>query len=214
MKAIIFANGDFDSADTSRYLLDEANIVIAANGGTHHALEADITPTVVIGDGDSLDADTRQQVEAAGGTFVSYPARKDETDLELALLYAADQGCDEIVILGALGGRLDQMLANVFLLTRPEVIDRDVHVLDGRQDAFVIHREGCIEGEPGDTVSLLPIGGDAVGITVEGLEWPLDDDTLPFGRARGVSNVLHARSCHISVRKGLLLCIITAGGVS
>jgi len=212
MRAIIFANGEFTDLQGARDLLRPDDFIIAADGGTHHALAAGVIPHVVIGDLDSLSPDERVRVGMAGSRVIRFSPRKDETDLELALQYAVRESATEIVILAALGGRLDQTIANLLLLTLPELRGLDVRIVEGAQTAFLVWdgRDGSlIEGQPGDTVSLIPLGGDAVGVTAEGLEWPLDEDILRFGPARGVSNVLTAEQARVRVRRGLLLCVVT-----
>jgi thiamine pyrophosphokinase len=212
MRAIIFANGEFTDPEGARGLLRSDDYVIAADGGTYHALAAGVSPHVIIGDLDSLSSDEQARVEAAGAQTLRFSPRKDETDLELALLHAAHEGATEIVILAALGGRLDQTVANLLLLALPELRGIDVRIVQRPQTAFLI-QEGpdgvLIEGQPGDTISLIPLGGDARGVTAGGLEWPLHDDTLRFGMARGVSNVLTKEQAHVRVRQGLLLCVVT-----
>jgi thiamine pyrophosphokinase len=209
MRAIIFANGEFADARDMRDILRPDDLVIAADGGTHHAVTAGVIPQAVIGDLDSLSPDEQAHVEAAGSHLIHFSPRKDETDLELALLHAAREGATEIVILAALGGRLDQTIANLLLLALPELGGLDVRIVEGAQEAFLIRDEELIEGQPGDTVSLIPLGGDAVGVTAEGLEWPLHEDSLRFGPARGISNVLTVKQARVSVQQGLLLCVVT-----
>lgn len=217
MRVIIFANGELPDREEARELLRSDDMVIAADGGTRHALAVGVTPHVVIGDLDSLSASDRSRLEAAGSRIIPFPRRKDETDLELALHHAVREGATEIVILAALGGRLDQAVANLLLLTLPELRELDVRIVEGSQTAFLIHggRDGrpptIVEGQPGDIVSLIPLGGDAVGVMAEGLEWPLDEDRLRFGPARGVSNVLTAEQARVRVRQGVLLCVVTRG---
>jgi len=212
MRVLIFANGELkDRGDVGRWLR-WADQVVAADGGTHHALAAGRAPDVVIGDLDSLDAVEQARLEQAGTRLLAFSPRKDETDLELALGYAARAGAREIVVLGALGGRLDQTLANLLLLALPQLHGCNVRVVDGRQMAFLVRGgdvPAVIEGRPGDTVSLLPLGGDAMGVTADGLEWPLAGETLRFGPARGVSNVLRAARGYVSLEHGHLLCVIT-----
>jgi len=224
MRAIIFANGEFTDPQGARDLLRPADLVIAADGGTRHALAAGVCPHVIIGDLDSLSPDEQARLEVGAGPASSHIVRfspsKDETDLELALLYAVCEGVTEIVILAALGGRLDQTIANLLLLALPELRGLDVRIVAGTQTAFLIQGQGgrdggdggderLIEGQPGDIVSLIPLGGDAVGVTAEGLEWPLHEDSLRFGPARGVSNVLAAEQARVRVRQGVLLCVVT-----
>ena len=212
MRAIIFANGELPNPRDVQDLLHHGDgddvVIIAADGGTHHTLAAGVTPDIVIGDLDSLSPETQARVEVAGAQIVRFSPRKDETDLELALLYAAHGGATEITILGALGRRLDQTLANVLLLALPELRSIDTRIVEGAQEAFLIQGEAMVEGQPGDTVSLVPLGGNAEGVTTDGLEWPLNEDTLRFGPARGVSNVLTAPQAHVRVRRGVLLCVV------
>jgi thiamine pyrophosphokinase len=209
MRAIIFANGEFPDPQSTRGLLRPDDLIIAADGGTRHALAAGVIPHVIVGDLDSLAPDEQARVEAAGARVIRFSPRKDETDLELALLHAVHEGATVIVILAALGGRLDQTIANLLLLALPELRGLDVRIVEGTQTAFLVQDERLIEGRPGDTVSLIPLGGDAVDVTTEGLEWPLHEDTLRFGPARGVSNVLAAERARVRVRRGLLLCVVT-----
>jgi thiamine pyrophosphokinase len=152
-----------------------------------------------------------RRLEATGCQLIAHPAHKDETDLELALRYAVDQGATEVLVFGALGGRLDQTLANVLLLALPELRGVRVKIVGPELEVLLVRDQETIEGRPGDTVTLLPIGGDVTGITTEGLEYPLRDGTLYFGPARGVSNALTAPTAHLRVKTGLLLVVHITG---
>jgi thiamine pyrophosphokinase len=138
-----------------------------------------------------------------------HPTHKDETDLELALQYAASLESAEIVILGALGGRLDQTVANVMLLAMPSLQGRRVLIVSGDEQTFLIPpgEPFHLYGHAGDVVSLIPFGGDAHGIRTAGLEYPLRDESLYFGPARGVSNVMLGEQATVSLRAGRLLCV-------
>ncbi len=204
---MIIANGDRPDPTVVHRLASQADLLLAADGGARHALALNLVPHVVIGDLDSLDEDQETRLRSAGTRFIVHPVAKDETDLELALLYAVEQDADPVIVLGALGGRLDQMLANVLLLAMPVLAGRDVRLIDGLQSAFVVRDQATITGKPGDTVSLIPLGGEARKITTRGLAYPLTDGTLPFGPALGVSNEMTASQAQVQVQDGLLLCI-------
>jgi thiamine pyrophosphokinase len=188
-----------------------ADLLIAADGGALPLLRAGIIPHVAIGDMDSIDAAGLAALEAHGITPQRFPREKDETDLELALLYAAAAGATAIDILGAMGGRWDHTLANVALLALPELRERRARLLADRQTLFLVRDAAVLEGQAGDTISLLPLAGDAHGITTKGLRYPLDDATLRYERARGVSNVLLAPPGSVSLRQGLLLVVHSGG---
>jgi thiamine pyrophosphokinase len=208
MRAIIFANGEFLEPQGAKELLRPGDLVIAADGGTRHALSAGVTPDVVIGDLDSLSPDMQASVETAGSQIIRFSPDKDKTDLELALFHAVQEGATEAIVLAALGGRLDQTMANVLLLTRPELDDIDVRIVEGVQEAFLIQDEATVQGQPGDTISLIPLGGDAKGVSIEGVKWPLDQVTLRLGSTWGVSNVLRAEQARVCVQHGSLLCVV------
>ncbi len=116
-----------------------------------------------------------------------------------------ERGFQEIIIFGALGGRLDHTLANVLLLALPRFAAVQIRIVDDHEEALLV-RDGSavtVEGRPGDTVSLLPLGGDARGVTTAGLAWALDGDTLRFGSSRGVSNEMTGSTARIAVQRGL-----------
>ncbi len=211
---IILANGQLSEPDViRRHLADlDTGPVIAADGGSVHAEALGLALDAVIGDMDSIPGSLREKLEAQGTTFNQSPSHKDETDLELALLYAIDQGAQSIVILGALGGRLDMSIANIMLLTHPRLITVHIELWVGNQTVWLIRPPGQeLTGEPGDTLSLIPLGGDAQGVSTHRLAYPLVDETLVFGPARGVSNVFEGHTARVDLRKGLLLAVHTPG---
>lgn len=207
MRAVIVANGPAPRPPFPRPRITDEDMVVCVDGGAGNAMALGLEPHVVIGDMDSIEADLRRHLEREGCLFVEHPSRKDETDSELAVRYALSQGATELILLAALGGRIDHTLANVMLLAIPELAQIPARVIDGNQELLVVRDEVLIEGRPGDTVSLLPLTADAVGIHTEGLEYPLSDGTLEFGAARGVSNVLVAPQARVRVQSGLLLLI-------
>ncbi len=207
MRAVIVANGPLPRPPFPRPLVTSEDLVVCVDGGAGNALALGLEPRVVIGDMDSIDGELRRHLEREGCLFVEYPSRKDETDSELAVRYALSEGATELLILAALGGRIDHSLANVLLLAIPELSSASARMIDGNQELVLLRDEILIEGRPGDTISLLPLGGDATGISTEGLEYPLTDDSLEFGASRGVSNVLVAPRARVQVGDGLLLLV-------
>lgn len=210
LRAVIFANGELAHPDLDRSHLRPEDWLIAADGGNRHCRLLGLAPRTLIGDFDSLTPTDIQAAEQSGIELVRHPSRKDQTDLELAIRYAFDHGADEILILGALGARWDQSLANLLLPTAPGLEQAHIRLLDGRQEILLIHAGRSLElrGRPGDTVSLIPLAGDARGVTTQGLEYALRQGTLPFGATLGVSNVLIAASATVTLAEGLLLCIV------
>jgi thiamine pyrophosphokinase len=210
---IILANGIIEDYS---YLTDRKDswsqaTVIAADGGLRHAESLGLTVDYLIGDLDSVDD---RRVKELGETtdIEQFPEGKDETDLELALTFAANSGAEAILILGALGGRVDMSLANILLLSLPQLKGIEVELLTGVQTARLLRPPGGdIHGNPGDTVSLIPLLGDVTNITTTNLAYQLKSSSLKAGEVRGVSNVLNARKAHVQIELGTLLVVHTPG---
>jgi thiamine pyrophosphokinase len=211
MRAIIFANGTLDKWPSGFEISPASDLIIAADGGTHHCLAWNLTPHVVVGDMDSLGPDTLADLRSRNVEIKPCPARKDETDLELALKEALDHDVSEIIILGALGKRGDMTLSNVLVLTAPFLARVKTRILDGRQEITCLRggQKAAFNGRSGDVLSLLSLKDSAVGITLKGLEYPLKNATLPLGSTRGISNVFAGDTAEVEIRTGYLLVCIT-----
>jgi len=211
MQYIIFANGELPEPYRAHACIQPDDFILAADGGAKHCWALGLTPHLAIGDFDSLSTIELEKLEGAGVTLKRFPPDKDETDLELALLEAARRGAEAITIFGALGGRLDMTLANLQLLTHPALEKIHAEVRSGLQTAWLLRPPGGpVRGQVGDTMSLLPLGGAAEGITTHGLRYPLKGETLTVGPARGVSNVLTQPEAYVDLQAGLLLVIHTS----
>ena len=200
-------------------------LVVAADGGATRALALGCRPNLVVGDGDSLGPDGLARLRSAGITLELAPVAKDESDTELAAVEAIRRGATRLTVLGALGGpRLDHALANVWLLAHPVLADRETVILDARTRVRLLSApatsggvaaltgppaEAILVGRPGDLVTLLPFGQDALGITTAGLAFPLDGEPLRVGPARGLSNLRTGPEARVSLRSGRLLVIET-----
>lgn len=214
MRALVLANGTIENPTLLRERAArwDAALVVAADGGSRCADLLGLRIDALIGDLDSLDASQADALQASGVPVERRPAGKDETDLELALIYAVRAGAGRIAVIGALGGRLDMTLANVLLLTHPALHHARIELWHAAQTAWLMRPPGAdLNGEAGDTLSLIPLGGPADGVTTHGLQYALHDETLVFGPARGVSNVLTGTSARVDLRTGLLLAVHTPG---
>ncbi len=206
-RALIFINGDLPNLDAARQMIHSDDLIIAANGGTRHALALGLIPSVVIGDLDSLDPVDRHVLEENQVKIIAYPQDKDETDLELALAYAIDMDCQQIRLVAALGGRLDHTFGNLSLLTDDSLAGLDLRADDGVEEVFFARGQAQIHGRIGDVVSLIPWGDPVTGIHTEGLRWQLSNETLYPHKTRGISNEMIAETAEIQIKSGLLLVI-------
>jgi thiamine pyrophosphokinase len=210
MLVVVVASGAMAAGD-ARWL-DAADLVIAADGGSATLDGLGRRPDRLVGDLDSTDAALVARLEADGVPIERHPADKEATDTELAVKAAIAAGASAVVVLGALGGtRLDHELANLLLLADPRLDGIDARVVHDTATARVLRGRGSVglDGASGDLVTLLPIGGDAYGVTADGLRWPLAAATLRLGASRGISNEITVPPASVSVEDGVLLVIET-----
>jgi thiamine pyrophosphokinase len=223
MVALILAAGDVPARATLDALwprwADGLDLVVAADGGAGHARALGVAIDAWVGDGDSVDPDTVAGLEAAGVAVHRSSPDKDETDTELAIHAALDRGATAIVLLGATGGpRLDHELANLALLATPRLAGVPTTIYTDRARIRLLRDDGArslsLDGRVGDLVSLLPLGAPVEGVRTVGLRYPLDDEALPLGTPRGVSNVIRGAGASVTIRTGLLLVIETPATIA
>lgn len=205
MRIIIFANGELPNLQKASALIKPDDFIICADGGTRHALNLGLTPHILIGDMDSLPSNF--QLSTFNGEVVLYPKDKNETDLELAINHAITLNPNEIIIIAALGGRIDQTLANISLLSNFQHSTFDLRLNDGVEEISLCKDQLEVKGRSGDVISLIPYQGNVEGVTTQNLKWKLSNETLFFDKTRGISNEMTSDVAKISITKGLLLIV-------
>jgi thiamine pyrophosphokinase len=208
-RIIIFANGELPDIDRARVILRDDDHLICADGGTRHASSLDLKPALVIGDMDSADSALLKKLQADGVPIELFPRDKNETDLELAIAKAVELKPKEIIVVAALGGRLDQTLANIALLTNLQLVTFDIRLDDGAEEIFFCRDQAEVKGRSGDIVSLIPWQGAVTGVLTENLKWKLNSETLYPDKTRGISNEMTSDVASIKISKGLLLIVHT-----
>jgi thiamine pyrophosphokinase len=206
-KIVLFANGSLPKPARVAKLLTKNDFLIAVDGGLGHISFLGFEPDMIVGDLDSVDQEQLQYYQKQNIKIEKFPPKKDQNDLELAMDAALQMNPEVIWIVAALGNRIDQTLGNIFLLTRPDLANIDVHLIDVLRDVFLIRKYASIQGKAGQTVSLIPIEGPVSGIQTEGLQYPLNNETLYPQQTRGISNCLTRAKASIKIEKGLLLCV-------
>ncbi|MEO8510772.1 MAG: thiamine diphosphokinase [Chloroflexota bacterium] len=211
--AVVIASGDLVAGDEAH--LAAGRIVVAADGGAQSAERHGRRADLVVGDLDSIDPDLLERLRAAGVPIERHPADKEASDAELAIERARALGAQRIVLLGATGGeRLDHELANLLLVADPRYAGLDLRLVRGVSTVRALHGGAMLDLEAGigDVITLLPVAGDAMGVHTDGLAWPLDGETLTFGRSRGLSNAVVATPASVQLEQGTLLVVTTHGG--
>ena len=208
MRAVVFVNGIVSDYAALRRWLQPDDYLICADGGSRHCVQLALRPDVVVGDMDSADPAVLATWQDAGTALERHPTGKNQTDLELALERAIRDGAEDILLLGALGGRLDQTLANLLILAQRAWPAR-IRLAEGDQVAQIL-LDGevmTLTGAVGDIVSVVPLSPEVTGITYVGLEYPLEGAALRLGSTRGISNVIAAHPATIAIDRGILLVV-------
>ena len=175
-------------------------LVIAADAGLRHLGDQGLAPDLIVGDFDSLGR------VPEGQNVLRHPAEKDDTDMLLAVRAGLERGCRTFLLYGGLGGRLDHAYANlqtlVFLAER-----RARGFLVGGGLVVTAVRNGALTFAPErrGVISVFCPNGEARGVDLTGLYYPLRDAVLTSGFPLGVSNQFTGKPARVSVRAGTLL---------
>lgn len=206
---VIISGGRLGDMEFFRRKLDQTGdfLMICCDGGARHLVKTGRVPDVLIGDMDSLLPEQLGPYEQQGVKMIRYPAGKDFTDTALAMDYALELKPQRIQIWGALGGRIDHALANLFLLIRGKEAGVATCLLDEYGETFVPAEDAVFENAEGCVVSLLALSSRVEGITLEGFAYPMEEGTLELSESRGVSNIIASKRARIHVRSGHLLVI-------
>ena len=201
MRAVVITGGQVNDYAYLQKCLRAHDFVIAADGGYHHARALGLVPDRLLGDFDSI-GDLPE-----GIVCERFPAEKDKTDTELALDLVEELGFDEILILGAIGTRMDHTLANIFLLQGLYQRGIRASIVDEHNQIFFVDREIDLQCEAGQLVSLLPLT-HCQGVTTDGLRYALKGVNLEFGKSIGVSNEALAARVQIRLQAGAMLVLL------
>ena len=208
-RILVFANGEEVSAKTMTQVCRADDLIVCADGGAAHPLKHSIIPNLVVGDFDSLSSEVLEQLKAKNVEIRQFPSDKDQTDLELALDVAAEFNPSEVIIVNALGGRVDHLLGNIMLLTSFERFIFPISIVGDGVFITTVNSSHSLErdGALGDLFSLIPISTSVEGVCLTGAKWPLKNATLRRGRALTISNTFAENRINLSVVKGILLFI-------
>ncbi|MCI6712023.1 MAG: thiamine diphosphokinase [Anaerovoracaceae bacterium] len=183
----------------------KADFVIACDAGYIHAQRADIVPDVIIGDFDSYLGDLPGGVE-----IIRTKPEKDDTDTMMALKLAIRRGYRRIMLVGALGGRIDHMLANISLIAFAATKGADLQIVDGHHQIFAV-RDGKrrVPRSSWRNLSVFAFDTECTGVTLRGVKYPLEGAVLTNTFALGVSNEFAEDIAEISVESGILIVVLS-----
>lgn len=208
MKALVFAGAEIRDYSFCKAYMDGADVVICCDSGLRHAKALGIRPDYIVGDFDSVSSEVWEYYKGQGIPVRQFPARKNETDMELGVLLALELGAKELVLFGGIGDRFDHTLANAHYLLSLLKKGVQARLVDEKNCVEVIDRHLTVCGNVGDIVSTIPLSMEVKGITLKGFSYPLTDFDLALDDDYiAVSNVLAEERAEIDIRDGYLFVI-------
>lgn len=206
-RCLIVTGGIIEDYTLLKSYHQAGDFIICADGGARHAGKMGLKPDLLVGDFDTLTENELSEFSAMGAEILRFPREKDFTDTHMALLEGLKRGFKKIIILAALGGRVDHALANVMLLALPEARGIDVRIVDEKQELSLIRKKQAFVGKKGDKLSLLPLSETVKGVNTKGLYYPLVKGSLTMGVPIGISNCFTGEAAEVEVEEGLLLAV-------
>lgn len=205
MRGLIITHGSIVNFDYYKNL--NYDFCVCADGGIEYAKKLGLIPDVIVGDFDSCNREVLKFFEEKGVSIDRYPREKDFTDTQLAVKIALEKGCDDILIIGAIGNRLDHTITNIHILVY--LLEKGIKgtIINENNRIFIINKNTVIHGHKGDLISFLPFGGPADGLKSDGLYYPLPEK-MDIYEPCGVSNIFTGDKAAVSIKSGFLLVII------
>lgn len=201
-RSFIFTGGIVDSYNNLPIKPDDSDLIICADSGINHCIASKIKPHIWVGDFDSSDFEAFENSELLKDTkIVRLSPCKDDTDTEHALHIAMDMGFSDVVIVGGFGGRLDHTMANAFLAEEAYNFGVTLTVEDDKNVLHYLKNDTLhLKKSRLKYISVIPIEDSLVSCT--GFLYPLTNEKLRRGPARGVSNELENDEGFITIHKG------------
>lgn len=197
MLGIISLGGICHDTRSLRRIIPRDYYAVAADSGLAHFRLLGIKTDMLVGDMDSISTDDLARYKKENLPIELFDSRKNSTDSEIALDKAVSNGCDSFLFIGAFGNRLDHMLSNQMMAVsiamsgKPVILTDGItffHTISQYNSPFKYEITNLVNNV--DVISVIPVIGDAVDVTIEGLEYKLDKETILFGSTRAVSNTI------------------------
>lgn len=203
MRCVIISGSPDTDVEFVKSVVANDDFVICADNGYRFAQLAGISPDVIVGDFDSFEGEVTDSCE-----IVTLNREKDYTDTIHSIDIALEKGYNDIVIVGALGGRFDHSFANLGALAF--IADKGasgVLLSEKERVELLSAGERVFTDVKGKIFSVFPFGCDKACLTYKGAKYPLDRAYLENGKPKGVSNVFESDMCRITVHSGSVIVI-------
>lgn len=202
--ALIITGGEFHEID----IKTSYDFVIACDRGVGYAAKLGIKPDVVLGDFDSYDGDMTRWAQSA--ELITYPVEKDDTDTMLAVKLAFERGYTHMIIVCALGGRMDHLIANIQALHYIASFGGVGEIISGNEHLRTLSAgEGTLRVAPFEdySLSLFALSDRVEGLSISGCKYNVENITLASSFPLGHGNSIECEEAIISIKSGVLLVV-------
>lgn len=171
-KFVILAAGDFPVHTEPLRALAEADVIILCDGAAAAALEHQVRIDYVVGDMDSLDANSKARLD---GKLI-HIREQDTNDLQKAFRFTMGLAAaeDNISILGVTGKREDHTIANISLIADFAERHKNIRILSDTGVIFAMTEPGSVPSFPGQAISIFNPGSGKMHLTSKNLQYPLE----------------------------------------
>ena len=207
MKTLIITNGNIRDNKFLRQMVELHDYIICVDGAAKYLKTISHKPDLIVGDMDSILEDDLKWIESSKVPIDVYETRKDYTDTEIAIDAAIEKKSSSIMILGAIGSRIDHSLSNLFLLKKISEAGLEGLIADGDYEVSLIQKSLRLNWSKGEVVSFIPASELPVRLTLEGFEYPLTDKTIRQGTSLCVSNVVARDYPNVIIESGSLIAV-------
>lgn len=207
MKALLVANGDIKDLKLLRYLINDSNFILCADGGLDHLMKIGSIPDLVLGDLDSITNTGLEYIKANNILIEKHPVMKDMTDTEIALDCLANKGYKDIIIIGGIGSRMDHTMANILLLRSQWEKGIHVKIINENNSIYFVNNKIKLKRRDNYYVSIIPLNDKGIEISLQGFLYPLTNEKLEFSSTKGISNEIIDNYGIINIHKGQAIII-------
>lgn len=208
-KTLIVSGGRINKSYADRLIKDNNfTYIIAVDKGLEVLDELDILPSYIIGDFDSVDKELLNKYREKDIEIKELNPEKDYTDTHMGLRQAIEFGSDEIIIIGAIGTRMDHTIANIHVMT--EALDKNIscRMCDEYSDITIINKDTeILKSDEYKYLSIIPLTTEVKGVTLEGFKYRLNNRDLRVGESIGISNEQIENKAIIRMKEGKLIVI-------
>lgn len=201
-KGLVISSGEINDYTLLKKLIDENDYIVCADGGIDHIMKIEKIPNIVLGDLDSISDSGIQYIKDKNIKIKKFPAIKDNTDSELAIMYLFDLGMEELTLIGGSGTRLDHTLANVFLMKKFNKDNKFLRIVDDNNIINYVLDEIKINRLHNRFVSIIPLSPEGIIVSLNGFKYPLKNQYIEFSSTLAISNEIIHDNAYVTIHKG------------